>query len=704
MVKGSKKVLVFFRALIAILCVSYISVFFANIPVFFKRMATECITKECLAAPGPPPSLESLQKIGMNEQSYALFYTAADSLFILGFLTAGFIVYWRRGSDIMGLLCTVLLVSFGTTFPSLMSVAGENNQFLLSFNGIMLFLGWGSLCFFFFLFPNGRFEPRWTLWLLIPIVAIISLGFIETPFWVILLRVFLVFAILLFVQIYRFRKISSSIERQQTKWVVYGFALTTIGYLSLVFIPLLLNPNIFTEGSTLYFMVFNSLIYLSMLVIPITLTFALLRRRLWDIDPIINRTFVYAIMTLVVIGIYVAVVWYLSNLFKTTDNIVISIVATSIVAVSFSPIKERLQQTIVRRMYGEQGNPFLILALLGKEMKEMQTPEQVLDQITSSLKEVLRLPYSSITIFQEDEEIVLSQHGDKRSTVLPLPINYRGALLGYLNVSHRSPGEAFTKADERLWEVLIQQLGPLLQDLKATIDLKILNSELQASRERLVLAREEERQYLRRNLHDDLAPRLAALAYTAAAAEELVEKEPNTVKVLLAEHQQMILGTVHDIRRLVYDLRPPSIDELGLVEALRQRLDEIYSSIKANVDRVVLNFEAPEEMPCVPPAVEVAVYRIITEAVVNVVRHSKAKECLVKLMIINDRLELEVIDNGIGFSGKKKLNSMGGLGVPSMKERAAELGGECVLEHRGSGGTRVYAWIPLTANNMGEAE
>lgn len=629
-----------YQILLVVFCLSYISVFLANIPIYFERMAGECISQECLAAPGPPPGLESLQKIGMNEQLYALFYTIVESFFILCFLTAAFIVFWKRGREIMGMLGTLLLVSFGIPFPSIMSIAAEYNQMVLLYNDFMIFLGWTSFCIFFLIFPNVRFVPGWTKGILIPLVALLTLEFLEyLPKWVTFLRIFLIFAILLYAQIYRYRKVSTQIERQQTKWVVYGFAVAVSGFLCLVFIPLLFNPNIFEEGSPLYFMIFNSVIYLLLLLIPITLTFALLRRRLWDIDPLLNRTLLYAIMSVAVIGTYTVVVWYLSNLFKTDDNIIISIIATSIVAVSFSPIKEKVQQTIVRRMFGEQENPYFVLALLGKKIQESQTPEQVLEQVARTLKEVLRLPYASINIVQNGEEVVLSQFGTDQKEIHRLPISYRGSEMGYLIVAPRSPGEAFTKADNRLWEVLIQQLGPLLQDLKATMDLKAINHALRISREKLVLAREEERHYLRRNLHDDLAPRLAALAYTAAVAEELVDKEPNTVKKLLAEHQQMILGTVQDIRRLVYDLRPPTIDEFGLVEALRQRTQEIISSMRsyngsADEWEIHLKFDAPAKMPSVPPAVEVAVYRILSESIVNVVRHSHAtplqRQALVK--------------------------------------------------------------------------
>ncbi|MFD1735017.1 sensor histidine kinase [Bacillus salitolerans] len=703
--KGVSRSLSVFRIFVALICLGFITLFIANIPVYYERLATDCIYNECFAAPSPPPGTENLNEIGMNEKLFALFYTVLECVFIFIFLIAAALIFWKRSHELMGLLGTLLLVSFGISFASIISVPAENIPLLMQINDAMSFIGWGSLSVFFFLFPNGRFVPKWSMWIFFLTIGLLSLTYLENlPKWVVYFRILFIFGFLLYSQIYRFRTVSTQVERQQTKWVVYGFSVAISGFLCVVFIPLLFNPNIFEEGSIQYFMIFNSFVYFLLLLIPITLTFALLRRRLWDIDPLLNRTILYAIMVVVVISIYVAVVWYLSSMFNTNDNFIISIIATSIVAISFSPIKEKVQQMIIRRMYGEQGNPYFVVALLGKKIQESQTPEQVLDQVARTLKEVLRLPYTEIQLLQNNEAITLTHSGTKQEEVHPLPITYRGTKLGYLNVAPRSSGEAFTKSDEKLWEVLIQQLGPLLQDLKATMDLKAINRDLQHSREKLVLAREEERHYLRRNLHDDLAPRLAALAYTAAAAEDLVDKEPHIVKNLLIEHQKMILGTVDDIRRLVYDLRPPTIDELGLVEALRQRIHEITSIRKNHDSSIYLTYEAPSKLSDIPAAVEVAVYRIISESVVNVVRHSKARHCGVKIILTNNRLELEVMDDGIGISFKKEFISMGGLGLPSMKERASELGGELSIEQRKEGGTRIFAWIPISTNttiNMG---
>lgn len=697
--EGRRKWFLLFRIMVAVICLSYISFAVIQIPTYYDRLEKDCVTEKCFASPSPPPGVDALQQLGINESIYALFYTVLDCVFIFVFLVAAFMIYWKKGHEMMGLLGAIVLVTFGITFPSLVFVAAEQDSFLFLINDVMSLVGWSSLCLFFVLFPNGRFVPKWSPYVLIAIGILLLLNFIEElPPWVMYLRLLVTLSFLLYAQIHRYRKVSSQVERQQTKWVVFGFSGAIFGFLCLVFIPLLFDRTIFENGSVLYFMFFNSSVYLFMLLIPVSITFALLRRKLWDIDPLLNRTFVYAIMLLVVIGIYVAVVWYLSNMFKTDDhNLAISIIATSIVAVSFSPIKEKVQQMLIYKMYGEQGNPYFVLALLGKKIQELQTPEQVLDQVVQTLKEILRLPYASIQLLQNNEEIILAQYGESQSEVRRLPIMYRGTMIGCLLVAPRSPGEAFTKADEKLWEVLIQQLGPLLQDLKATEDVKALNRVLQTSRERLVLAREEERHFLRRNLHDDLAPRLAALAYTAAAAEDLVEKDPQTVKALLAEHQRMILGTVDDIRRLVYDLRPAAIDELGLVAAVKQRMEEVSS-----IGNTSFSYELPIKLEHIPPAVEVAVFRIISEGVVNVVRHAQANHASVSLVVLEDRLVIEICDDGIGLMEKKEARTIGGLGVPSMKERAAELGGELTIERMIEGGTRISAWIPLIKEIEGE--
>jgi signal transduction histidine kinase len=213
-----------------------------------------------------------------------------------------------------------------------------------------------------------------------------------------------------------------------------------------------------------------------------------------------------------------------------------------------------------------------------------------------------------------------------------------------------------------------------------------LTSDLQHSRERLVATREEERRRLRRDSHDGLGAQLAGLNVQAGTLRRLIPRDPDTAEELVVELREELRGTIADIRRLVYDLRPPALDDLGLAEALR-RLAERYGSKDESLSVLV---EAPEDLPNLPAAVEVAVYRITQEALTNVVRHARTRTCVVRLVVDEDAT-LEIVDEGVGIPAERSA----GVGLTSMHERASELGGSCIVEPVPKGGTRVLVRLPL---------
>jgi len=264
-----------------------------------------------------------------------------------------------------------------------------------------------------------------------------------------------------------------------------------------------------------------------------------------------------------------------------------------------------------------------------------------------------------------------------------MPLIHQGETLGYLVLGPRAPNEAFGQSDLRLLDDLAPQVGVAVHSVHLTAD-------LQRSREQLVLAREEERRRLRRDLHDDLAPTLASLGLTASTAADLIATNPEKATLLVKELQNEIRSTVGNIRRLVYDLRPPTLDELGLLAAIRERATQ-YSNAP-NGFRVVV--DAPAELPALPAAVEVAAYRIVQEALENVSKHSQARHCTIRFAN-HSGLEIEISDDGIGLSP----NIIPGIGLRSMQERAEELGGSCVIGHGINNGTRVLACLPIGETN-----
>ena len=218
-----------------------------------------------------------------------------------------------------------------------------------------------------------------------------------------------------------------------------------------------------------------------------------------------------------------------------------------------------------------------------------------------------------------------------------------------------------------------------------------LSADLQRSRERLVEAREEERRRLRRDLHDGLGPQLSSQALTVDAVRALMRRDPDAAERLLLELKADAQDAVADIRRLVYGLRPPALDDLGLLGALRESAAQ-YSTKGLNV-----SVQAPEDLPPLSAAVEVAAYRIAQEALTNVAHHAGARACTILLAMEEAGvLCVEVRDDGLGIPGARENSSVGTrVGLTSMGERAGELGGSLVVEALSEGGTRVLARLPL---------
>jgi signal transduction histidine kinase len=215
-----------------------------------------------------------------------------------------------------------------------------------------------------------------------------------------------------------------------------------------------------------------------------------------------------------------------------------------------------------------------------------------------------------------------------------------------------------------------------------------LAEELQESRERLVVAREEERRRIRRDLHDGLGPALGGTVFQLESARLLVRRDPDAAEQQIATTSRQVQEVVADVRRLVHDLRPPALDDRGLVGALRQQAEQ--SPVRVEVDA--------EELGELSAAVEVAAYRIASEAVTNVTRHAAATRACVRLWREGADLVVEVSDDGVGIAADAQV----GVGLVGLRERAAELGGRSEVICPAEGGTVVRAWLPMRSDDDGE--
>lgn len=259
-----------------------------------------------------------------------------------------------------------------------------------------------------------------------------------------------------------------------------------------------------------------------------------------------------------------------------------------------------------------------------------------------------------------------------------LSLIYQLETVGQLILAPRSPGESFSNADRRLLENIARQAGVAAYNVRLTQD-------LQRSRERLVTTREEERRRLRRDLHDGLGPVLAAMSFKLDAIHNLTDRDAGTVQRMATELKLQMQEALADIRRIAYDLRPPALDELGLVGALKAHI----TSHNQLLGGLQITLEAPENPPPLPAAVEVAAYRIALEAMNNVSRHAGAHHCYVRLSLPDD-LYLEILDDRRGLPGAVRA----GVGLISMRERAEELGGRFIAEVLPEGGTGIKARLP----------
>lgn len=671
------------------LCTLGLVLYSVGIPVYFAYYSTLC--SDCLDARLTPAKMQTLHMLGISITAYASYWTAINCLFALIYCAVGLFIFARKSGDRMTVLASFSLVALGISFPDIPNtLATVQPGWWLPVN-LLNALGLPSLIAFLFVFPTGRFVPVFTRWVALGFAVVYVSGtlFPESVIafphrfrLLTLLLVLIVFGTLIWAQIYRYRRVSTPDERQQTKWVVFGMVIALLGFLLFAFLPLALLQVFFPlqRLSLLTSVLVITSIYLVLLLIPLSLAVAILRYRLWDIDIIIRRTLVYSLLTACVAGVYVLVVVALGAIFRAEGNILISFCATFLIALLFQPLRALLQRSVNRLFYGQRDEPYKVIARLSRRLEETLASDAVLSTITETVAQALKLPYTAILWKQEEAFELAASYGQPAGEALVLPLVYQAEIIGQLQLAPRSPGEIFTPADLRLLDDLARQAGLATHAVHLATD-------LQKARERLVLAREEERRTLRRALHDDVGPTLASLSQRIDTACCLVSSDPDSAIALLSTLKNQIKSTIHGIRRVAYELRPPVLDELGLVSAIREHAMQLQGD-----SLPLVSIEAPADLPPLPAAVEVAAYRIILEALTNVERHAHAQHCLVRLEWANARfLSFMISDDGRGLP----VDYRAGIGLVSLRERVAELGGIYTITAKVPRGTCISVRLPL---------
>ena len=439
-------------------------------------------------------------------------------------------------------------------------------------------------------------------------------------------------------------------RRRQLLWLV----------LALVLVIVVLVPwGLFDAGPVLQL--------LAIALVPAAMTIAVLRHQLLDIRLVLSRTVLSALLTAGVVGGWLALVAAADVVLRREVGLGPSVLATLVIAVGFNPVRVRLQRVVDRALYGDRSDPVRALSRIGERLRD----DADTDDVLAAVAEALRLPSVAV----ERRGVVTAAYGTPPATTETVALRYRGGHVGDLVVGVRRGQGALHDADRAA-------LALLAVPLAVAVHATELSEVVQRSRAELVGAREEERRRLRRDLHDGLGPALTGIAFSADAAGNVLVADPPRAAALLRGVRAAATEAIDDVRRLVYALRPPALDELGLLGALRRHVEGLGG------DAVTVTVHDGADLPPLPAAVEVAAYRIAVEAVTNAIRHAAPSR--VDVHVAGGRaLEVAVTDDG------RADGSWGsGVGLSSMRERVAELGGTLTAGPAATGG-RVCARLPL---------
>jgi len=414
-------------------------------------------------------------------------------------------------------------------------------------------------------------------------------------------------------------------------------------------------------------------------------TVGILRPHAVDIDRLLGRTLVYGGLAVAValldLGVVAATGALLGDRLGQRD---VALLALLVVTALYVPLRAQLWRVVRRWVLGQREDPYRVVSALAERLERSADPGGQLLAVAGTVAEAFRSPYVGVEVDHAGGEHLVAEHGARPAAVQALPITYRGEQVGRLLLPRDGVRASLLTPDERL-------LADVVRQAAAAARASSLAAELQRSREQLVAAREEERRRLRRDLHDGLGPSLGAVVLRIDTARNLASSRPAEADAVLRQARDEVAAALADVRRLVHDLRPPSLDDLGLVGAIRQQAERLL------LPRVAVEVVAGADAEGLPAAVEVAAYRIASEALANVARHARATHCTVALESADGSLTVTVTDDGGGISP----DAPAGVGLVSLRERAAELGGRCTVSCPEGGGTVVQAVLPVDGRRAG---
>jgi len=380
------------------LVVLTLAIFFASLPVYITQLQTPCAGTACGYQQLTPEQAGALTAMGLSHGDYIAYTVALTLAHVVVCLVVSTVIILRRSDDRMALLVALMLVTAGP-FTATISLSASPSPWQVP-NERLSFLYPALFLLVFALFPTGQFVPRWMRWAIVVFIAgqvpfTLFPNALTTPNPSTPAPGFLVFvgeaAILVVVQLYRYRRVSSPLQRQQTKWVVYGFAVPITVYV-IGIVPSLMFPVLAVPGS-LYGLAFIAVQDFLGLLTPLSFGFAMLRSRLWDIDILINRTLVYGTLTVLLAGVYVSLVIGLQALLRgiiRQDNSVAIVISTLAIAALFQPLRSRIQTIIDRRFYRRKYDAVKTLAAFSTTLRQEVDLDQLREQLQAVVQETMQ--------------------------------------------------------------------------------------------------------------------------------------------------------------------------------------------------------------------------------------------------------------------------------------------------------------------------
>ncbi|HET7734437.1 MAG TPA: ATP-binding protein [Nocardioidaceae bacterium] len=595
-------------------------------------------------------------------------------------------VVYKTCSDVpAALLVSSVLLAHGLTWP-MVSDALSGRLLLFDVMGTVLAVyGLVGLLCLGFVFPDGRFVPAWTRWVVAAVALDVGLGSSGVPLPpVIDLAVGGSAAIALMYSIaYRYRRVSSAVERRQSRAVGLVLVLVVTSFVLIGSADGLIRDS--PEGIILAEYGALTVYTLGFAALPLAIGAATLRQGLWGARRVLRRALAITAVTSVLALVYLGVVVASAAVAGDVVGPVGTTLGAVAVALALDPVRRRLSSWAKQLTLGDREDAGAAVVRLAQRLDEAHTPEESLRAVLSAVRDAVRAPGASVT----DGSITACDGAAPREADWHRPLVHHGETIGVLRVARRPGPDDFDEIDRRLLAELTRPVSVAVNGLLHQSAATRMARDLQASRERLIVAREEERRRLRRDLHDRLGPILAGQVLRLETAAELVRRDPDEATALIRRGAEEAAESLAEVRRVVDGLRPAEIDDAGLDEALRRRAAQLGQNIVVR--------EPPHPLPDLPAAVEVAAYHIASEAMTNAVRHANGATCWARLAVRDDTLVVVVEDDGPGLTAVEHPPARPGAGLSTMAERAAELGGSVRCATRLTGGTRVTAIIPLDA-------